>query len=191
MAHLMLVRNGDYVAVTAYVERTAERERLLREIRTAIRDRFGVATTVGYGPRFLHSTGQLHKGGAANGVFLQLSAEPANDLPIPGEPFTFSVLEAAQALGDYESLASRGRRALRVSLGADVDTGLRTILAVVTEKPAKRAATKAKSKPKAKAASKSVARKTRSIARKTRGAAKKTSARRAAKKTSARGRRGR
>jgi transaldolase/glucose-6-phosphate isomerase len=183
-AHLKLVKKGDYVAVTAYVERTAERERLLREIRTAIRDRFGVATTVGYGPRFLHSTGQLHKGGAANGVFIQLSAEAANDLPIPGEPFTFGVLEAAQALGDYESLASRGRRALRVSLGADVDTGLRTILAVVNEKPAKRAAAKVKTKGKPKAKLQA-----RSAAKKTRGTAKK--ARSAAKKSSARGRRGR
>src|SRR6185436_15092544 len=104
---------------------------------------------------------QLHKGGAANGVFIQLSTDPANDLPIAGEPYTFGVLEASQALGDYESLASRGRRALRVSLGADVDSGMRTILAVVSEKPSKRAtaavtkkpakrgATKAKSKPKA------------------------------------------
>ena len=90
-----------------------------------IRDRFQVATTVGYGPRFLHSTGQLHKGGAANGVFVQLSAEPAADLSIPGERFTFGTLEAAQALGDYESLAKRGRRAIRVALGADVDAGLR------------------------------------------------------------------
>jgi hypothetical protein len=150
------VRKGDYVAVTAYVERTAERETLLRAIRTALRDRFNVATTVGYGPRFLHSTGQLHKGGAANGVFVQLSAEPAEDLTIPGEKFTFGVLEAAQALGDYESLASRGRRALRVSLGADVDAGMRTLLAVVGgDKPRRTssAGTKAvKKKPAAPAA---------------------------------------
>jgi transaldolase/glucose-6-phosphate isomerase len=142
-AHLKQVRRGDYVAVTAYVERTAEREQLLRQIRTALRDRFQVATTVGYGPRFLHSTGQLHKGGAANGVFIQLSAEPAEDLPIPGEKFSFGTLEAAQALGDYESLASRGRRALRISLGADVDLGMRTLLAVVgDDKPKRRAAKK-------------------------------------------------
>ncbi len=146
-AHLKLVRKGDYVAVTAYVERTADRERLLREIRTALRDRFKVATTVGYGPRFLHSTGQLHKGGAANGVFIQLSAEPAEDLPIPGEKFTFGTLEAAQALGDYESLAKRGRRALRVSLGADVDTGLRTLLAVVAGDKPRRSASVARKKP--------------------------------------------
>jgi len=136
-AHLKLIKKGDYVALTAYVERTPAREKLLREIRTVIRDRFKVATTVGYGPRFLHSTGQLHKGGAANGVFLQLSAEPVADLAIPGERFSFGVLEAAQALGDYESLAKRGRRAMRVSLGRDVDAGLRTVLAAVTPGKAK------------------------------------------------------
>jgi hypothetical protein len=162
MAHLKLARKGDYVAVTAYVERTPTREKLLREIRTIIRDRFKVATTVGFGPRFLHSTGQLHKGGAANGVFVQLSAEPTADLLIPGERFTFGVLEAAQALGDYESLAKRGRRALRVALGSDVDAGVRALIAALAgtaklarraagntkKKPAKRAAVKAKTKAK-------------------------------------------
>jgi transaldolase/glucose-6-phosphate isomerase len=159
-AHLKLVRKGDYVAVTAYVERTAERETLLRAIRTALRDRFGVATTVGYGPRFLHSTGQLHKGGAPNGVFVQLSAEPAEDVSIPGEKFSFGVLEAAQALGDYESLASRGRRALRVSLGADVDAGMRTLLAVVGgDKPRRTSgAAKKAAKPKRAAKKKPAAR---------------------------------
>ena len=148
-AHLKLARKGDYVAVTAYVERTPAREKLLREIRTVIRDRFQVATTVGYGPRFLHSTGQLHKGGAANGVFVQLSAAPVADLPIPGERFTFGVLEAAQALGDYESLAKRGRRTMRVALGTDADAGLRALMAAVDDagKPARRAAGKAKKKP--------------------------------------------
>jgi transaldolase / glucose-6-phosphate isomerase len=181
LAHLKLVKKGDYVALTAYVERTAERETALREIRSAIRTRYKVATTVGYGPRFLHSTGQLHKGGAANGVFIQLSAEPVADLSIPGERFTFGTLEAAQALGDYESLASRGRRALRVSLGVDVDAGLRTIAAVLgvgvksarrtvaskkKTKPAKRAAVKTKTKakkPKARSA------KTKAGARSARG----------------------
>jgi transaldolase/glucose-6-phosphate isomerase len=159
-AHLKLLKKGDYFALTAYVARTATTETLLREIRTRIRDRFGVATTVGYGPRFLHSTGQLHKGGAANGVFVQLSDDAVNDLPIPNERFTFGTLEAAQALGDYESLASRNRRALRVSLGRDVDGGLRALLAAlggggkskagVTKRSApKRAAARVKSKPKA------------------------------------------
>ncbi|MEB2284847.1 MAG: transaldolase [Polyangiaceae bacterium UTPRO1] len=146
-AHLKLVRKGDYIAVTAYVERTGEREQILRQIRAALRDRSRNATTVGYGPRFLHSTGQLHKGGAANGVFIQLSAEPGEDLAIPGEAFSFATLEAAQALGDYQSLAARGRRVLRVSLGVDVDLGLRTILAVVGGSAPKRRRTTVKKKP--------------------------------------------
>ena len=154
LAHLRLAKKGDYVALTAYVERTPAREKSLREIRTIIRDRFKVATTVGYGPRFLHSTGQLHKGGAANGVFVQLSAAPAADLSIPGERFSFGVLEAAQALGDYESLAKRGRRALRVALGSDVDAGIRALIAALAgpaQKPTRRAAAKRKTKAKAKA----------------------------------------
>jgi transaldolase/glucose-6-phosphate isomerase len=185
LAHLKLAKKGDYVAITAYVERTPAREKLLRGLRTAIRDRFQVATTVGYGPRFLHSTGQLHKGGAANGVFVQLSAEPTADLSIPGERFTFGTLEAAQALGDYESLAKRGRRAIRVALGADVDAGLRALMAAFdgTGTPTRRSATKAvrraAGKPKTKPARRAVA-KTKAAAKKPRGraAAKKTAARR-------------
>jgi hypothetical protein len=191
MAHLKLAKKGDYVAVTAYVERTAAREKLLREIRTLIRDRFGVATTVGYGPRFLHSTGQLHKGGAANGVFVQLSAEPAVDLPIPGERFGFGVLEAAQALGDYESLAKRGRRAIRVALGEEVDAGLRAIVQALNGGAARGAAAPGKKPVRSKAPARAGARrkgaaksspglaagKTKSrglAAAKTRSAAKKT-----------------
>jgi transaldolase/glucose-6-phosphate isomerase len=86
-----------------------------------------VATTLGYGPRFLHSTGQLHKGGAANGVFLQLTHQPVHDLPVPGAPFSFGVLEAAQALGDLQSLQSRGRRAVSVDLGKDVERGMKRL----------------------------------------------------------------
>jgi glucose-6-phosphate isomerase len=137
LAHLRSTRAGDYVALTAYFARTAAREKLLRELRRAIRDRFKVATTVGYGPRFLHSTGQLHKGGPANGVFIQLSADDPQDVPVPGESYTFGVLKAAQALGDYESLASRGRRVLRVALGADVEGGLRAALTALTARPAR------------------------------------------------------
>ena len=132
LAHVKSTRAGDYVALTAYVERTPARERLLRELRTAIRERFKVATTVGYGPRYLHSTGQLHKGGPASGVFIQLSGDHAADLAIPGETYSFAVLEAAQALGDYQSLAARQRRVLRVRLGADGEAGLRAVLAAVT-----------------------------------------------------------
>ncbi len=184
-AHLKLAKKGDYVAITAYVERTPAREKWLRELRTLIRDRFKVATTVGYGPRFLHSTGQLHKGGAANGVFIQLSAEPTADLAVPGERFTFGVLEAAQALGDYESLAKRGRRAIRVALGRDVDAGFRELLAAVGGSAPKKAgrATATKKKP---------ARRTRAAKPKTK--AKATRARgvkKTARRKTARGRRAR
>ncbi len=123
-AHLSRIKQGDYAALTAYVERTASTDVALRTIRTRIRDRKKVATTVGYGPRFLHSTGQLHKGGPNTGVFLQITADDAEDLSIPGAPYTFGVLKAAQALGDFLSLSKRNRRALRVHLGVDVTAGL-------------------------------------------------------------------
>ncbi len=129
--HLRQLRAGRYAAITAYIERTPARERMLRAIRTSLRDRCGVATTVGYGPRFLHSTGQLHKGGAANGVFVQLSCDDERDLSIPGERFGFSTLKAAQALGDYESLASRDRPIMRVGLGSNPDAGLALLLAAL------------------------------------------------------------
>ncbi|MCM3903544.1 MAG: hypothetical protein ND866_17710, partial [Pyrinomonadaceae bacterium] len=93
-------------------------------IRTHLRDATRCATTTGYGPRYLHSTGQLHKGGPDTGVFIQLTAPDKVDLPVPGESYTFSILKQAQALGDFRSLASRGRRAVRVDLGEDVLTGL-------------------------------------------------------------------
>jgi transaldolase / glucose-6-phosphate isomerase len=133
LRHLKLARRGDYVALTAYVHRTPRREKLLRDLQAAIRDRLRVATTVGYGPRFLHSTGQLHKGGANNGVFVQFTDASAAEVPVPGEAYSFGVLEAAQALGDYEALLTHGRRALRVDLGSEVETGLRRALAAVTE----------------------------------------------------------
>jgi hypothetical protein len=132
LRHLKSAKRGDYVALTAYFERTARRERLLRDVQAAIRDQYGVAVTVGYGPRFLHSTGQLHKGGANNGVFVQFTATDALDAPVPGEAYSFSVLKQAQALGDYQALLSHSRRALRVNLGSNVDGGLRQVLAAVT-----------------------------------------------------------
>ncbi len=131
LAHLKSTKVGDYVALTAYVERTARREKALRDLRAAIRDKYRVATKVGYGPRFLHSTGQLHKGGADNGVFIQFICDDPIDAPVHGEPYTFSVLKAAQALGDYQSLASRNRRAVRVNLSDNIELGLRKALAVV------------------------------------------------------------
>ncbi len=114
---------GDYVAVLAYLQGSDAREAALEALRRAAGARTKLATTLGIGPRFLHSTGQLHKGGAPNGVFLQVTADEG-DLPIPGEPYGFGLLRAAQAAGDFEVLESRGRRVLRVHLGAAVDAGL-------------------------------------------------------------------
>jgi len=131
--HFATVKSGDYVAITQYIEETPENDAIIESLRTRIRDHFKVATTTGYGPRFLHSTGQLHKGGPDSGVFLQLNAEDAEDIAIPGESYSFGVLKQAQSLGDFESLASRGRRAIRINLGADVTAGLTKLLALVTE----------------------------------------------------------
>src|SRR4029077_3038673 len=90
-------------------------------------DRRRVATCLGFGPRFLHSTGQAYKGGPNTGIFLQITCDDAVDVPVPGQKYTFGVVKAAQARGDFEVLAERGRRALRVHLGADVDAGLRNL----------------------------------------------------------------
>jgi transaldolase / glucose-6-phosphate isomerase len=107
---------GEYIAVNAYLPRDRNSEKMLENLRIAIRKHTRLATTVGFGPRFLHSTGQLHKGGADNGLFLQITAEPDQDLPIPGWGLTFGTLERAQALGDLEALLAQGRRALRIHL---------------------------------------------------------------------------
>jgi glucose-6-phosphate isomerase len=130
-AHLNRIRPRDYVALTAYLQTTPGHAEALAAVRTHIRDRFRVATTLGYGPRFLHSTGQLHKGGGDNGVFLQFTAEDPVDLPIPGESHSFGVMKAAQALGDLQSLQSRGRRALRIHITGNIEAGLRRVLEAV------------------------------------------------------------
>jgi transaldolase / glucose-6-phosphate isomerase len=130
-AHLKRAKPGDYIAMLDYIRETDENEALIQAIRAHLRDALRVATTTGYGPRFLHSTGQLHKGGDSSGVFIQITADDLKDVPIVGEPFTFGVLEQAQALGDFQSLASRDRRAIRVHLGADVAAGLKTLLEIV------------------------------------------------------------
>ncbi|HYM62849.1 MAG TPA: bifunctional transaldolase/phosoglucose isomerase [Thermoanaerobaculia bacterium] len=135
---LSMVAPGDYVALTEYVAESPRRDELIAAIRETIARDLHVATTTGYGPRFLHSTGQLHKGGSDHGVFLQITADAAADIAIPGERFTFAVLARAQSLGDFESLAKRGRRALRVHLGKDVDKGLEWLLQTVKETLVKR-----------------------------------------------------
>lgn len=112
--HLARAGAGDYVALNAYLEMNASHDAALQTVRHSLRDTKKVATTVGFGPRFLHSTGQLHKGGANNGVFVQITVKDAVDLPIPGEKFSFGVLKAAQEAGDFMALSKRGRRLLRV-----------------------------------------------------------------------------
>ncbi|MEP6742499.1 MAG: bifunctional transaldolase/phosoglucose isomerase [bacterium] len=125
--HLGKIKAGDYVALLAYLEESPEIDAALLSIRTGVRDATHCATTTGYGPRFLHSTGQLHKGGPDSGVFIQITAPDKLDFPIPGEPYTFSTLKDAQALGDFQSLLAHGRRALRVDLGDDVIVGLQKL----------------------------------------------------------------
>jgi transaldolase / glucose-6-phosphate isomerase len=126
-AHLATVKQGDYIALLNYIEETPAIEARLQEIRTLLRDTTKCATTTGYGPRFLHSTGQMHKGGPDTGVFFQITAKDAHDFPVPEEPYSFSILKQAQALGDFRSLVAHGRRALRVDLGADVLVGLQRL----------------------------------------------------------------
>jgi transaldolase/glucose-6-phosphate isomerase len=132
-SHLAKVKPGDYVALLAYIEMTDTNEAALQTIRTAIRDRYTVATCLGFGPRFLHSTGQAYKGGPNSGVFLQITCDDAGDLPVPGQKYTFGVVKAAQARGDLQVLLDRGRRALRVHLGPDASKGLATLAGAVTK----------------------------------------------------------
>lgn len=129
-AHLNRLGPGDYFALLAYVEMNHEHEALLQEIRHAIRDANQVATCLGFGPRFLHSTGQAYKGGPNSGVFLQITCDDGHDLPVPGQKYTFGVVKAAQARGDFQVLADRGRRALRVHLGKDVEVGLSELVSI-------------------------------------------------------------
>ena len=124
------IRPGDYVAIQAYLPADSAAAPVLEELRSAVRDRFGAAATVGYGPRFLHSTGQLHKGGAGNGVFLQIVDDPRSgpDPAVPEAGFTFGELIEAQAAGDFQALAARGRRVLRVRLDGRPEAGAAAVL---------------------------------------------------------------
>lgn len=126
-SHLARIKAGDYFAVLAYIERNAAHESVLQQARMTVRDKSHVATCVEFGPRFLHSTGQAYKGGPNSGVFLQVTCDDAKDLQVPGKKFTFGVVKAAQARGDFEVLAQRGRRALRIHLGKDLETGLKKL----------------------------------------------------------------
>jgi glucose-6-phosphate isomerase len=129
-AHLGRIGAGDYFALLGFIQMNAEHEKSLQAMRHAVRDKKHVATCLGFGPRFLHSTGQAYKGGPNSGVFLQVTCDDALELPVPQQKFTFGVVKAAQARGDFQVLADRGRRALRVHL-QDVESGLATLAAAV------------------------------------------------------------
>jgi transaldolase/glucose-6-phosphate isomerase len=122
--HLDRVQAGDYFGVLGYITMNDANEKALQKSRHAARDKKKVATVLGFGPRFLHSTGQAYKGGPNSGVFLQITCDEAVDLPVPGQKYTFGVVKAAQARGDFAVLAERGRRALRVHLGKSVSKDL-------------------------------------------------------------------
>lgn len=124
-AHLRRFEPGNYVALMAFIERTDAADDALAAIRAQLKEKLRAAVTLGYGPRFLHSTGQFHKGGPNTGLFVQITADgSAADVSIPGAPYSFEVLKDAQATGDYRSLRAKGCRAIRIHLGADVDAGL-------------------------------------------------------------------
>ncbi len=132
-SHLNRLGAGDYFALLGYIQMNAEHEEDLQEMRLDVRDKKRVATCLGFGPRFLHSTGQAYKGGPNSGVFLQVTCDDAHDIPIPGQKFTFGIVKAAQARGDFDVLAERQRRALRVHLSADLRSGLATLGKAIRE----------------------------------------------------------
>jgi len=131
---LRAARPGDYAAFLAYIQRTAEHDELLARLRVSTRYATRAATTLGYGPRYLHSTGQLHKGGPDKGVFVVLTADEAEDVPIPEAPYSFGTLKRAQALGDLKSLRAHGRRVAHVHLGSDTGGGLARLLEAVQQR---------------------------------------------------------
>jgi transaldolase / glucose-6-phosphate isomerase len=131
--HLSRIGAGDYFAVLGYIPMNLANETSLQKIRHTVRDAKRVATVLGFGPRFLHSTGQAYKGGPNSGVFLQITCDDAKDLPVPGQKYTFGVVKAAQARGDFAVLAERGRRALRVHLGKDLKSGLAALSKAITK----------------------------------------------------------
>ena len=130
-AHLDRAKAGDYVALLAYVERDTAHIDALQRMRLEVRDKRHVATCAEFGPRFQHSTGQAYKGGPDSGVFLQITADDAHDLAVPGQKASFGVIKAAQARGDFGVLTERGRRALRVHLKGDLAAGLKMLDAAI------------------------------------------------------------
>ncbi len=132
-AHLGRLAAGDYFALLGYLPMNAAHETALQAARHKVRDAKRVATCLGFGPRFLHSTGQGYKGGPNSGVFLQLTCDDARDVAVPGQKYTFGIVKAAQARGDLQVLSERGRRALRVHIGPDVAQGLATLDAAIAQ----------------------------------------------------------
>jgi len=130
-AQLEQIKPNDYFALLGYVEMSEEKEKLLQAIRAKVLEKYKPATCLGFGPRFLHSTGQAYKGGPNDGIFLQITSDDEFDLPVPGQKYTFGIVKAAQARGDFQVLLDRGRRALRVHIGADVKAGLEKILSLI------------------------------------------------------------
>ena len=131
--HLATVRPNDYIAFLNYIEETPEVDEKFQQLRTGLRDATKCAVTIGYGPRFQHSTGQLHKGGPDTGVFFQIIANDETDFAIPGEPYTFTILKQAPALGDFRALEKRGRRVIGINLGDDTLGGLEQISATLCD----------------------------------------------------------
>jgi hypothetical protein len=130
-AHLRRMQPRDYFAILAYIDHDVAYRDQLEQIRRAVRDARHVATSLGFGPRYLHSTGQLHKGGPNSGVFLQITCDDARDVPVPDHGYSFGVVKAAEASGDLRVLDERGRRTLRLHLGADVRAGFATLRAAI------------------------------------------------------------
>jgi glucose-6-phosphate isomerase len=126
-------RPGGYIAILAYLTESSETQRRLQAIRVGLRGATRLATTLGYGPRYLHSTGQYHKGGPAKGLFVLITADDARDAAVPGEPYTFGVFKRAQALGDLEALRRHGQRAVRVHLQGPVEAGLERLDDLLTQ----------------------------------------------------------
>jgi transaldolase/glucose-6-phosphate isomerase len=132
-AHLSRPGSGDYFALLAYIARDGASIDTLQKMRLAVREKRHVATCAEFGPRFLHSTGQAYKGGPDSGVFLQITADDAKDLPVPGQKASFGIIKAAQARGDFDVLTERGRRALRVHLKGDLKPALAALDAAISE----------------------------------------------------------
>jgi transaldolase/glucose-6-phosphate isomerase len=126
-AFTKLAKSPDYFAMLAYFLQTPQRQKLLQQIRIKLRNKLKVATTLGYGPRYMHSTGQLHKGGPNRGVYMMFTYEAEDGLPIPGKEYGFATLQRAQALGDFRSLNDKNRRVIRVHLGSNVEQALKRI----------------------------------------------------------------